>query len=227
MGNFVIDIETLARQGFVQVAGLLEHPLCEYFKDQYADASLYRGIISMERYRFGRGEYKYFSYPLPEKIQRLRRELYSAISPVASEWMERLKLPVRYPSSHEDFIRECHRQEQTRPTPLILKYEAAGYNTLHQDLYGEIFFPFQVVIPLSQRGVDFEGGEFVLTEQVPRAQSRAHVISLDKGDGLIFTTHFRPVEGKHGYYKANVKHGISQVTKGKRFALGIIFHDAR
>jgi uncharacterized protein len=192
----------------------------------YGDQYLYRNTINMERYRFGKGEYKYFNYPLPLTIQSLRELLYSPLSRLANEWMDKLGLDINFPERHEELVMQCREKHQTRPTPLILKYEAGGFNTLHQDLYGEVYFPFQVVFVLSQEGRDHNGGEFVLTEQVPRAQSRAEVIHLNQGDALIFTTNFRPLKGSRGYYRAKMKHGISEVTKGIRYSLGIIFHDA-
>jgi uncharacterized protein len=180
----------------------------------------------MERYRFGKGEYKYFGYPLPELVQQIRKSLYPGLSKVANNWMELLKIQNRFPDNHDDLLKICHSHNQLRPTPLILRYEAGGFNTLHQDLYGEVYFPFQVVFVLSQPGTEFSGGEFVMTEQVPRAQSIARVVTLEQGDGLIFTTNFRPVKSSKGYYRAVMKHGISEVTSGVRHALGIIFHDA-
>ncbi len=180
----------------------------------------------MQRYRFGQGEYKYFSYPLPVIISELREQFYSQLSKTANHWMKLLSLPLEYPMSHKEFILLCQKQGQHRPTPLILHYTQGGFNTLHQDLYGDIYFPFQVVFVLSQRGVDYEGGELVMTEQLPRAQSKANVIKPDRGDALIFTTNFRPVKGTKGYYKSRMRHGVSEVISGERFALGIIFHDA-
>ena len=180
----------------------------------------------MQRYRFGKGEYKYYSYPLPTCIQSLRTNLYKPLALIANDWMNQLSKEIQFPREHSELIGQCRTKGQLRPTPLILHYETGGFNTLHQDLYGEIYFPFQVVFPLSQVGVDFEGGEFVLVEQIPRAQSKAQVVSLNQGDALIFTTNFRPIKGIIGYYKANIKHGISPLLSGERYALGIIFHDA-
>ena len=180
----------------------------------------------MQQYRFGKGVYKYFKYPLPPVLQQLRESFYSPLVSLANEWMNRLGITTTFPQRHEELIRQCITKGQSRPTPLILCYEAGGFNTLHQDLYGEIYFPFQIVFVLSQQGRDFEGGEFVMTEQVPRAQSKARVITPNRGDAVVFTTNFRPVKGSRGYYKATVKHGISEVTSGQRYAVGIIFHDA-
>jgi hypothetical protein len=179
----------------------------------------------MERHRFGKGEYKYFRYPLPLKIQSMREEFYQPLSSLANEWNHLLGLTEVFPTHHHELISICKEKQQLRPTPLILHYEKGGFNTLHQDLYGEVYFPFQVLFPLSQHEVDFEGGEFVMTEQLPRAQSRAHVIKPNQGDAVIFTTNYRPVKGARGYYRARMRHGVSEVTSGKRYAMGIIFHD--
>jgi hypothetical protein len=179
----------------------------------------------MKRYRFGEGEYKYFQYPLPSLIQSLRENLYAPLSHLANAWMKQLSIATTFPEHHRELIEQCHAKGQARPTPLILHYQAGGHNTLHQDLYGEIYFPFQVVIALTQAGRDFEGGELILTEQVPRAQSKAEVVSLNQGDAAIITTNFRPVQGTRGYYRANIKHGVSVVKTGERYTLGIIFHD--
>jgi hypothetical protein len=217
---------SLDEKGYAIIPAVLSDKECAELRKLYHAADIYRNVISMERYRFGKGEYKYFSYPLPPIVQQLRHEFYNPLSIVANEWMDRLGIEMRYPAVHKDLIQRCHEKKQVRPTPLILRYEQGGYNTLHQDLYGEIYFPFQVVLVLSQSGKDFEGGEFVLTEQVPRAQSRARVLKLDQGDAMIFTTNFRPVKGTKGYYRTTMKHGISELTSGTRYALGIIFHDA-
>lgn len=217
---------SLDERGFARVSRVLTRPDCLGLQSMYGDPALYRSVIRMERYRFGRGGYKYFSYPLPGMVQEIREKFYAPLSEVANGWMERLGIDVRFPAEHAQFIGRCHEKDQRRPTPLILRYEQGGYNTLHQDLYGEVYFPFQVVFALGQEGDDYEGGEFVLVEQVPRAQSRAEVLRLDQGDALIFTTNFRPVKGTRGFYRASMKHGISEVKKGVRFALGIIFHDA-
>lgn len=181
----------------------------------------------MKRYRFGEGQYRYFSYPLPNTIQKIRTSLYEPLAVIANEWNQNLGIDIRYPKTHAEFIEVCQRNNQLRPTPLILRYGAGGYNTLHQDLYGDIYFPFQVVFMLTQKGIDHEGGEFVLTEQVPRAQSIARVVTADKGDAVIFTTNFRPVNGSRGYYRAKLKHGVSEVLSGHRYAMGIIFHDGK
>jgi uncharacterized protein len=216
----------LQLNGYAILPNCISKEECLSLVKEYESHAIYRGVIDMERYRFGKGQYKYFSYPLPEFIQRIREQVYPMLVGVANKWMVQLGLEKQYPALHSDLIELCRLKNQLRPTPLILKYEMDGYNTLHQDLYGEIFFPFQMVIALSQSGEDFTGGEFILIEQVPRAQSKAEVIHLNQGDGLLFTTNFKPVKSCKGYYKANIKHGISRVRSGKRFALGIIFHDA-
>lgn len=213
-------------RGYAVVSDLLSPAECAHLRGFYGDAPLFRNVIDMRRYRFGEGEYKYFNYPLPPMIQSLREQLYGQLVPLANAWMQRLGIDIIYPPVHADLIDLCRAKNQLRPTPLILNYKAGGYNTLHQDLYGEVYFPFQVVLVLTQPGRDHTGGEFVLTEQVPRAQSRAEVIAPELGDAVIFTTNFRPVKGSRGYYRATMKHGVSQVRSGERFSLGIIFHDA-
>lgn len=218
--------DSLNERGYARIEKILSPDDCNRLIETYNQHDLYRSVISMERYRFGKGEYKYFKYPLPEIISTLRTNLYEPLAFIANEWMEKLGVEKKFPSTHKVLIDECRQHEQPRPTPLILRYEAGGFNTLHQDLYGEIYFPFQVVFALTQSGRDHEGGEFVLTEQIPRAQSKTQVIQLNQGDALIFTTNFRPVKGTRGYYRATMKHGVSEVTSGIRQSLGIIFHDA-
>lgn len=218
--------QSLPKQGYALLPSLLSPDLCGGLVESYNDSRLYRKTIDMQRYRFGQGEYKYFQYPLPEVIQKLRTILYPPLSVIANEWASHLKTGISFPDDHEQFLTMCVEKNQTRPTPLILRYEQGGFNTLHQDLYGDIYFPFQVVIVLSKTGIDFTGGEFVMTEQIPRAQSKAMVIQPNQGDAVVFTTHSRPIKGSRGYYRANMKHGISEVKSGERYALGIIFHDA-
>lgn len=213
-------------QGFTHISRLLTPEDCREIASQYASPSLYRNTINMERYRFGRGEYKYFNYPLLPWIARMRTDFYSPLSKIANQWMVSMGVETKYPDDHEEFIRQCHDAGQFRPTPLILKYEAGGYNTLHQDLYGDVYFPFQVVILLTESDRDHTGGELVFVEQLPRAQSRAMVVTPRQGDAVIFTTNFRPVQGSRGWYRARMKHGVSSVTSGTRYACGIIFHDA-
>ncbi len=217
--------KSLNEKGFAHLPAVLSTDECFSLQNNYDYADLYRSTINMQRYRFGKGEYKYFKYPLPTVIEQLRRTLYSPLASIANDWMEKLKIEHRYPSEHSDFIETCRDKNQVRPTPLILRYEEGGYNTLHQDLYGEVYFPFQVVFVLTQVGKDHEGGELVFIEQLPRAQSKAEILVPNQGDAIIFTTNFRPVNGSKGFYRAKMKHGISEVKKGIRYALGIIFHD--
>ncbi|MEJ7645072.1 MAG: 2OG-Fe(II) oxygenase [Chryseolinea sp.] len=218
--------EGLNNRGYAVIPEVLSTQECIHLSTMYDDPQLYRNTINMQRYRFGQGEYKYFNYPLPPLVQSMREMFYTPLSGLANTWMESLRTAIYYPKWHDEFVAQCKANAQTRPTPLILRYEAGGYNTLHQDLYGNIFFPFQVLIVLSQVGKDHRGGEFVLTSQVPRAQSKAQVLQPSQGAAVIFTTNFRPVKGSRGFYKATMKHGISEVSDGIRYALGIIFHDA-
>lgn len=218
--------EALDSQGFTIIPAVWSKTICRQMIRLYDEPQHFRKTISMERYRFGAGEYKYFTYPLPDAIQQLRETLYSTIYPVANTWSKALQLKTQYPPTHNEFLAWCKKHEQTLATPLLLKYGAGGYNTLHQDLYGEVYFPFQAVVFLNEPGVDYTGGEFVLTQQVPRAQSKAQVLQPKQGDVLIFTTRFRPQKGSKGYYRVNVKHGVSEVHSGQRHTLGIIFHDA-
>jgi hypothetical protein len=218
--------ENLNAKGFAVIENVLSEAECNHLSGFYQDNYLYRSTIHMQRYRFGKGEYKYFNYPLPPTVQSLREIFYSPLATVANEWMQKLETTIQYPVLHGDFLKECHNKAQRRPTPLILRYEAGGYNTLHQDLYGEIYFPFQIVFVLTQAGRGHCGGEFVLTEQTPRAQSKVEVLQPNQGDAIIFTTNFRPVHGSRGYYRAKMKHGVSEIKNGVRYSLGIIFHDA-
>src|ERR1041385_1687456 len=208
------ELESLNSTGFAVIQNFLSDAQCAELINNYSNDQLYRSTIDMKRYRFGEGQYRYFNYPLPPIIQQIRTELYPQLAMLANEWHEKLSINLKYPSTHEEFIEDCRKHEQLRPTPLILRYGPGGYNTLHQDLYGDIYFPFQVVFMLTQKGVDHEGGEFVLVEQVPRAQSIARVVNANKGDGVIFTTNFRPVSGGRGYYRAKLKHGVSKVLSG-------------
>lgn len=218
--------ENLNERGYALATGVLNDEECRSLIVGYNESGLYRKTINMERYRFGQGEYKYFNYPLPGIVQELRQTVYPKLAPVANNWMRVLGIDQQYPQSLTDLLDNCHLHQQTRPTPLILQYGAGGYNTLHQDLYGDIYFPMQAVLFLSAPGADYKGGEFVLIEQRPRAQSKAVVLKPAKGDMLIFTTNFRPVKGSKGYYRVNMKHGVSEVTYGNRYTLGVIFHDA-
>jgi hypothetical protein len=216
---------SLNKKGFCQIKQLLSDKECNDIIELYHQP-IYRSIINMERYRFGKGEYKYFQYPLPKSIHFLREEFYPRLANVANTWAELLGGEIQYQPTHEKFISLCREKNQLRPTPLILHYQQGGFNTLHQDLYGNVYFPFQAVIVLSQHKKDFEGGELVMTEQLPRAQSKANVLTPDRGDAIIFTTNFRPVKGTRGYYRSRMKHGVSEIKSGERYALGIIFHDA-
>ena len=216
----------LDEKGYAVIPSVLSREECIHLAGFYDDNYLFRSRITMERYRFGRGEYKYFNYPLPPAIHALREELYRPLSKIANDWTTKLSMNVRFPDSHPDLIEQCRAHQQVRPTPLLLHYTKGGFNTLHQDLYGDVYFPFQVVFALTQHGRDHEGGELVFTEQFPRAQSKAEVVRPNQGDAVIFTTNFRPVKGTKGYYRVKVKHGVSEVSSGERFALGIIFHDA-
>ncbi|WP_254089554.1 2OG-Fe(II) oxygenase [Dawidia soli] len=224
------DWPAVARQlhekGYASLPHLLSDALCESLKQGYAAPHGYRKTVVMERHRFGLGEYKYFHYPLPAALQTVREEVYPHLVPVANAWMEVLHLPDRFPASLDALLEQCRAHDQHKATPLILKYGAGGFNTLHQDLYGEVYFPLQLVFFLSAAGSDYTGGEFVLTQQTPRAQSKAIVLTPDKGDMLIFTTNFRPVKGSKGYYRASMRHGVSEVHRGERYTLGVIFHDA-
>jgi len=217
----------LNEYGYALVKQVITAVECDQLAKGYDQNELYRKTINMERYRFGLGEYKYFNYPLPSIIEGIRQSVYPHLAPVANNWMKVLGINKQFPSTLAELLDECHTHQQTRPTPLILRYDKGGYNTLHQDLYGDIYFPMQLVLFLDEPGKDYEGGEFVLIEQKPRAQSKAIVLKPAKGDILIFTTNFRPVKGSKGYYRVNMKHGVSEVTSGRRHTLGIIFHDAR
>lgn len=216
----------LSKEGYHIIPGVLSPEDCDRIVAYYDETKRYRNVINMQRYRFGKGEYKYFKYPLPDEIESIRNSFYSPLASLANTWMEQLNVSRTYPESLSKLLSECHAIGQSRPTPLILRYEVGGYNTLHQDLYGEVYFPFQVVFVLNQPGKNFQGGEFVLQEQIPRAQSKATVLQPGQGDAVIFTTNFRPVQGARGYYRARMKHGISPLTSGVRYALGVIFHDA-
>ena len=192
----------------------------------FEEDALFRKHVVMARHGYGQGDYKYFGYPLPEPIAGLRGAFYPRLLPTANAWSARLGLPQRYPATHEAFLAECHAAGQTRPTPLVLRYHEGDYNRLHQDLYGELAFPLQVAVLLSKPGEDFTGGEFILTEQRARMQSRAEVVPLEQGDAVIFANSLRPVKGKRGDLRVNMRHGVSPLRGGERFTLGLIFHDA-
>lgn len=223
-------------QGFAQeldgygcavLPGLLSPDECRGMAALYADESRFRSHIHMARHGFGKGEYRYFRYPLPDLAGGLRTALWPVLAGIANDWNARMGVERRYPDQHEDFLGECHAAGQTRPTPLLLQYRTGDFNCLHQDVYGELVFPLQVAILLSEPGRDFTGGEFVLTEQRPRMQSRAEVVPLRQGDAVAFAVHNRPVAGKRGSYQVNMRHGVSRLRSGHRHMLGIIFHDAR
>jgi hypothetical protein len=217
----------LDAQGYAVIDKLLSPDECAVLAALYPDDSRFRSRIVMGRHGFGRGEYKYFSYPLPDVIAELRLTLYAQLQSVANRWNEAMGIDVRYPESHDAFLKRCHAAGQTRPTPLLLQYGEGDYNCLHQDLYGEHVFPLQVAVLLSEPGRDFSGGEFVLTEQRPRMQSRPEVAPLRQGDAVVFAVHHRPVQGTRGFYRVNLRHGVSRIRSGKRCTLGVIFHDAK
>jgi hypothetical protein len=205
---------------------LLSPAECRAIAALYPDESHFRSHIHMARHGFGKGEYRYFKYPLPDLLAGLRTALYPRLAGVANAWNERMGIDERYPDDHASFLKRCHRAGQTRPTPLLLQYVAGDFNCLHQDLYGALAFPIQVAILLSEIDKDFTGGEFVLTEQRPRMQSRAEVVPLRQGDAVVFAVHNRPVQGSKGNYRVNLRHGVSRVRSGMRHTVGIIFHDA-
>jgi uncharacterized protein len=213
--------------GAAVLPDLLTPHECEEIAALYADEKHFRSHVHMARHGFGRGEYRYFKYPLPARIAELRTALYARVAPIANAWNERMKLDTRYPQRHADYLKLCHDAGQTRPTPLLLQYGAGDFNCLHQDLYGELAFPLQVTVLLSKPDSDFTGGEFVLTEQRPRMQSRVEVVPLNQGDAVLFAVHNRPMQGSKGAYRVNMRHGVSRIRSGRRHTLGIIFHDAK
>jgi uncharacterized protein len=220
--------ESLSERGYAVTEALLSLAECNSVIGLFNDASRFRSHMIMERYRFGIGDYKYFANPLPDLVAELRSSAYPPLAEVANHWAEMLDADAaRYPSEHAAFLNACHKAGQTKPTPLVLHYEAGGYNCLHQDLYGEVSFPLQMVFLLGQQGRDWNGGEFILVEQQPRAQSKPQVVVADCGQAIIFATRFRPVKGSRGYYRVNLRHGVSRVHSGTRYTLGIIFHDAK
>lgn len=218
--------QQLDQDGCAIIRSLLGNEECDDISALYANPEPFRSQVMMARHGFGRGEYKYFRYPLPDLVCRMRSALYPRLVPIANRWHEQMDLPIRFPARHEAFLERCHAAGQERPTPLLLQYGPQDYNCLHQDLYGEHVFPLQVAILLSEPGEEFTGGEFVMTEQRPRMQSRPQVVVLKKGDGLIFAVNQRPVKGVRGYYRVTLRHGVSRLNSGKRHTLGIIFHDA-
>jgi uncharacterized protein len=218
--------QDLDAAGSAVLKGLLSPDECRSLAGLYPADDIFRSRVVMARHGFGRGEYKYFDYPLPEIIADLRTALYPRLAPIANRWNEALGLDVRYPAAHAEFIARCHEAGQRKPTPLLLQYQAGDFNCLHQDVYGEHVFPLQAAILLSQPGRDFTGGEFVMTEQRPRMQSRAEVVPLGQGDAVVFTVRNRPVQGTRGVYRVNLRHGVSRIRSGHRHTVGIIFHDA-
>jgi hypothetical protein len=216
----------LDAQGCAMIERLISPAECEALAELYPEDGIFRSRVVMGRHGFGRGEYKYFSYPLPDILAGLRTSIYPHLVPIANRWNTAMGIDVRYPAKHADFMARCHDAGQRLPTPLLLQYEAGDYNCLHQDLYGEHVFPFQVTILLSEPGRDFTGGEFVLTEQRPRMQSRPEVVPLRQGDAVVFAVHHRPVQGTRGVYRVNLRHGVSRLRSGHRHTVGIIFHDA-
>ena len=219
--------EDLDSQGSAVFGRLFDFNECRDLAGMYANDDLFRSRVVMARHGFGRGEYKYFAYPLPEIISELRTQLYPRLAPIANRWNTAMGIDVRYPDEHTEFIERCHKAGQTKPTPLLLQYAAGDYNCLHQDLYGEHVFPIQVAILLSDPAKEFTGGEFVLTEQRPRMQSRPEVVPLRQGEAVAFAVYHRPVKGARGFYRVNLRHGVSRIRSGQRHTVGIIFHDAK
>lgn len=216
----------LDAQGAAVIKGLLAPVDCHELSSLYQRDDIFRARVVMARHGFGRGEYRYFDYPLPPLIGVLRESLYAHLAPVANRWYDAMGMTARFPDRHSDFIDRCHAAGQEKPTPLLLQYAAGDYNCLHQDLYGEHVFPLQVAVLLEEPGRDFRGGEFVLVEQRPRMQTRAQVVDLRQGDAVVFAVHHRPVRGTRGFYRVNMRHGVSEMRAGHRHTLGIIFHDA-
>jgi hypothetical protein len=224
--NWQFVSDEMNARGYSLVPQFLHDQYCKELIDEYDNEELYRKTITMERHSFGLGQYKYYKYPLPDLIQTIREAIYPKLVPIANTWMEELNIKRHYPDKFDQLQKLCHQNNQIKPTVLILKYGKGGHNTLHQDLYGDIFFPFQLVFFLNEVDDDYTGGEFVLTQQIPRAQSKAIVLRPRKGGMLIIATNFRPVKGSKGYYRAQMRHGVSEVHDGERHVLGIIFHDA-
>jgi uncharacterized protein len=217
---------SLWNSGYARMGRILTRAQSEEVRSLYTDASLFRSRIDMERYRFGRGEYQYFANPLPALVAELREELYRFLAPVANEWMSALRINAEFPADLDSFLKQCHRHGQKRPTPLLLRYKQGDYNCLHQDVYGGVVFPFQVIFALSRPDDEFTGGELLLVEQRPRAQSIGHVIRMEQGEAVVITTRYRPEKGSRGFYRTNFRHGVSEVLSGERYTLGIVFHDA-
>jgi hypothetical protein len=224
-----VDWDRVSRElddyGCAVLERLLPPGECRALAQLYQDEARFRSRVVMARHGFGRGEYQYFRYPLPEPIAELRGAVYARLAPIANRWNEAMGLDQRYPAEHAEYLARCHAGGQRKPTPLLLRYETGDFNCLHQDLYGEHVFPLQLAILLSEPGRDFTGGEFVMTEQRPRMQSRAEVVPLRQGDGVVFAVRHRPVRGTRGTYRVNLRHGVSRIRSGRRHTVGIIFHD--
>ncbi|MEZ2329589.1 2OG-Fe(II) oxygenase [Mesorhizobium sp. RCC_202] len=225
--NWRALVSDVNAHGCAVMPSLLSAEECAHIAALYPHEEHFRSHVVMARHGFGKGEYRYFRYPLPDLIDGLRTALYPRLATVANDWNEKMGVALRYPAEHTAFLKRCHDEGQTRPTPLLLQYGPGDFNCLHQDLYGDLAFPLQVAILLSQPGEDFTGGEFVLTEQRPRMQSRAEVVPLTRGDAVIFAVHNRPVQGTKGNYRVNLRHGVSRLRSGRRHTVGIIFHDAK
>ena len=222
----MIDSDTLASRGHVVVPGLIGRAKCHALADLWPEKPRFRSHVVMQRHGYGQGEYQYFAYPLPEHVEALRQALYPELAAVANRWNEQLGVPQRFPLTLEGWLRQCHAGGQKRPTPLLLRYGPGDYNCLHRDLYGELVFPLQAAVLLSDPARDFSGGEFMLVEQRPRMQSRGEVVPLKQGDAVIFAVNQRPVQGTRGFHRTAMRHGVSSLRHGERFTLGIIFHDA-
>ncbi len=217
----------LTERGFANTGKVLSAGECKQLVESYPNEDLYRSTVVMARHGFGKGEYRYFRYPLPKVVETLRTELYPRLAETANEWEEVLGKKAKFPDEHADHLKLCHAAGQNRPTPLVLKYGEGDYNCLHQDLYGDMYFPLQVAFLLNDPHKDFEGGEFVLVEQRPRMQSRAEVVPLSQGEGVIFAVNQRPMRGSRGYYRVAMRHGVSRLRAGRRYTLGLIFHDSK
>ncbi len=219
--------DELGARGFAVTPSLLDADACAELRARFDDDSAFRSTVVMERLGYGRGVYRYFRYPLPPLVERVREQLYAQLAPVANAWAESLGSDVRYPAALAEFLAHCHANGQTRPTPLLLRYRAGDHNALHQDVYGDVAFPLQATVLLSEPGADFAGGEFVLVEQRPRKQSLAHVVPLGRGDAVMFPNSTRPAHGARGFFRTTFRHGVGEVRDGERVTLGLIFHDAR
>jgi hypothetical protein len=219
--------EALDVEGHARIPGLISADFCRELVALYDDDARFRKTVSLDRHRFGSGEYRYLDRPLPRKVDALRRDFYANLVPVANAWQERLGFEERFEKSLASYLGRCHEEGQERPTPLLLRYGVDGFNCLHQDLYGDLAFPLQVTVMLSRPREDFEGGEFLLVEQRPRQQSRGEAFALEQGEAIVFANRHRPVEGARGFYRAQVRHGVSRIRAGLRFTLGVIFHDAK